>query len=190
MAERTITVEREVIEQASLAVRETAKALITLEETLKQPYPDDPRWSPWTRFIDRNEYSPWSLLAKADTALKAALSSDATDQPPAPRGLSEGERPEQGEAAHEGIVPPGAVYVGCAFPSIMIHRRRKGDRRGRYQARCSCGWTGPRRRTLSSALDDRDQHLASTDQPTTFPANAEQGCGGMADLEEGERDGE
>lgn len=95
MTERTIAVEREVIEQASLAVRETAKALITLEETLKQPYPDDPRWSPWTRFIDRNEYSPWSLLAKADTALKAALSSDHQGG----RGLSREEREWLGRIA-------------------------------------------------------------------------------------------
>ena len=72
-SEETINVSRSVVEQSHEAIRAAAKLLITLEETLKQPYSDDPRWSPWTRFVARNEYSPWNLLIKADTRLRAAL---------------------------------------------------------------------------------------------------------------------
>lgn len=69
-------------------------------------------------------------------------------------------------------VPPRTdrrVYVGCAFPSITIYPRRKGDRKGKHQATCSCGWEGPRRRKLDQAVADRADHLATTTQPKTFP---------------------
>lgn len=52
------------------------------------------------RCDDHRDLPAYQAESRLDTLLSA--------QPPAPRGLSEGERPEQGEAAHEGIVPPGA----------------------------------------------------------------------------------
>jgi hypothetical protein len=48
------------LEEAEELLRECAEALrknettwIALSATLDQPYPDDPRWSPWTRFGER-----------------------------------------------------------------------------------------------------------------------------------------
>lgn len=66
---------RAVLEEAEHAVKETAKVLMVLQGTLEKPYEDDPRWSPWTRFVARNERSPWSLLCKVDTSIRAALDS-------------------------------------------------------------------------------------------------------------------
>lgn len=34
------------------AVRHLAAALIAIEPHLSTPYPDDPRWTPWTRFVE------------------------------------------------------------------------------------------------------------------------------------------
>lgn len=39
--------ERELVD----ALHAIAKAAITVEPTLAVPYPDDPRWSPWTRWM-------------------------------------------------------------------------------------------------------------------------------------------
>ncbi len=80
--------ERELLEQAAKAIRDTLKILLTLKGTLEQPYPDDDRWSPWTRWIDRNEYSPWSLLVKADTRLRIALNEATDHSDPADKGLA------------------------------------------------------------------------------------------------------
>jgi hypothetical protein len=33
--------------------REIAASLIAVKPHLDKPYPDDPRWTPWTRFIER-----------------------------------------------------------------------------------------------------------------------------------------
>jgi len=63
----------EALEEAHHAIKETAKVLIAVRPALEKPYPDDPRWSPWTRFLDRSERSPWTLLVKADTAIRTAL---------------------------------------------------------------------------------------------------------------------
>jgi len=41
------------LQRAADALWNCAKAALTVEPTLKQPYPDDPRWSPWTRWVER-----------------------------------------------------------------------------------------------------------------------------------------
>jgi len=41
------------LKRAADALWACAKAALTVEPTLKQPYPDDPRWSPWTRWVER-----------------------------------------------------------------------------------------------------------------------------------------
>lgn len=66
----------EALRETHHAIQETAKALIVVEPKLKEPYPDDPRWSPWTRWFDRSESSPWRLLVKADVKARAALKDD------------------------------------------------------------------------------------------------------------------
>lgn len=45
-------------------------SLITVEPFLDKPFPDDPRWTPWSRFIDR----PWRQAATASELARAALS--------------------------------------------------------------------------------------------------------------------
>lgn len=44
----TITLPRAVVEQASDALRKASVHLVAFADN--NPYPDDPRWSPWTRF--------------------------------------------------------------------------------------------------------------------------------------------
>ena len=61
------------LEEARHTIAETAKALIVVMPKLKEPYPDHPSLSPWTRFFDRHEGTPWGLLGKSDTSLRAAL---------------------------------------------------------------------------------------------------------------------
>lgn len=36
---------------ARTARRRVSSALIAVAPLLEQPYPDDPRWTPWTRFV-------------------------------------------------------------------------------------------------------------------------------------------
>jgi hypothetical protein len=55
-AERTRAVQRADQAEAALArvrkaSRRVTSALIAVEPRLTQPYPDDPRWTPWTRFV-------------------------------------------------------------------------------------------------------------------------------------------
>lgn len=63
----TITLPRAVVEQADTALRRAGITLIALVSS--EPYPDDPRWSPWTRFA-----SPaCGRIDAARKALKEAL---------------------------------------------------------------------------------------------------------------------
>ena len=43
-------------------------------------YPTDERWSPWTRWIDRHERTPWKLLQRADAALARASSAQSPSE--------------------------------------------------------------------------------------------------------------
>jgi len=44
--------ERELLEQAAEALWECSKAALTVKPDLDKPYRDDPRWSPWTRWVE------------------------------------------------------------------------------------------------------------------------------------------
>jgi hypothetical protein len=48
------------------AWNDLAASLIAVAPHLNKPYPDDPRWTPWTRFVE-------SDLDRMDDAVKAAL---------------------------------------------------------------------------------------------------------------------
>lgn len=39
------------LSSARTARRRVSSALIAVSPLLEQPYPDDPRWTPWTRFV-------------------------------------------------------------------------------------------------------------------------------------------
>ncbi|MFJ8842973.1 hypothetical protein ACIRFF_08725 [Streptomyces cyaneofuscatus] len=43
------------------ALHAIARAAIVVESTLKVPYPDDPRWSPWTRWMERPARAGYTL---------------------------------------------------------------------------------------------------------------------------------
>ncbi len=44
--------DRDLLGQAAEALMEFTKASLTVKPLLTQPYRDDPRWSPWTRWVD------------------------------------------------------------------------------------------------------------------------------------------
>lgn len=44
--------DRELLEQAAETLMNCAKAALTVKPNLDKPYPDDPRWSPWTRWVE------------------------------------------------------------------------------------------------------------------------------------------
>lgn len=50
---------------AQLLRREIVASLIAVKPHLDKPYPDDPRWTPWTRFVERT-------LARVDELAKLA----------------------------------------------------------------------------------------------------------------------
>lgn len=59
------------LEQAESALRENITTWITLEPALGSPYPDDQRWTPWTRFGER----AFRAAGRAQDAVRRALAS-------------------------------------------------------------------------------------------------------------------
>lgn len=61
----TVTLSRDVVDQAIKALRNAKVNAIA--HYSNEPYPDDPRWSPWTRFghrvVQRCDYSEKALRA-------------------------------------------------------------------------------------------------------------------------------
>ena len=45
--------DRELLQKAADALWKCAKAALTVKPTLDQPYRDDPRWTPYTRWVER-----------------------------------------------------------------------------------------------------------------------------------------
>lgn len=43
---------RDLLRQAADALVEVGKKSIVVKPTLNKPYPDDPTWTPWTRFLE------------------------------------------------------------------------------------------------------------------------------------------
>lgn len=73
LPEQTSRAAEDAIERARLARRRLTSALIAVEPLLAKPYPDDPRWTPWTRFVG-------PALKELSDALRAG---PATDDGPA-----------------------------------------------------------------------------------------------------------
>lgn len=44
--------DRELLERAAAALMDCATVALTVQPDLEQPYRDDPRWSPWTRWVE------------------------------------------------------------------------------------------------------------------------------------------
>lgn len=72
-ADKAIAAE-DAIARARRARRRLTSALIAVEPLLAEPYPDDPRWTPWTRFVG-------PALKELSDALKTGPA--ANDEPPA-----------------------------------------------------------------------------------------------------------
>lgn len=48
----TMPADTELLAKGAEALMDCAKAAMTVQPTLTEPYPDDPRWSPWTRWME------------------------------------------------------------------------------------------------------------------------------------------
>lgn len=67
----------EALRACQKSIGDLRTAFIVVEGCLDKPYPDDPRWSPWTRFVQR----PWNAAATASEMARAALkAADETGQ--------------------------------------------------------------------------------------------------------------
>lgn len=49
------------LHEAADALRDVGKAAIVVHPTLDKPYPDDPRWTPWTRFMEKPARRAYNL---------------------------------------------------------------------------------------------------------------------------------
>lgn len=52
---------REQLAETSDVLRTVGKAAITVQPTLDTPYPDDPRWTPWTRWMEKPARRAYNL---------------------------------------------------------------------------------------------------------------------------------
>lgn len=66
------TTERELLQQAADKLAEFGKIAITVKSHLDKPYPDDERWSPWTRWVERPAREAHNLAMVIRKHLKAA----------------------------------------------------------------------------------------------------------------------
>ena len=60
---------REALREAAGALKAWIATALTLRAHLEDPYPDDPRWTPYTRFVERE----LRRTAAARAAIRAAL---------------------------------------------------------------------------------------------------------------------
>lgn len=60
----------ELLRDCQEAMHELATALLTVKPRLSEPYPDDPRWSPWTRFVKRDAERVYNLSFRIAKALR------------------------------------------------------------------------------------------------------------------------
>lgn len=54
----------ELLRQAAEALWNCTKAALTVQPNLTAPYPDDPHWSPWTRWMERRAREAHDLAVK------------------------------------------------------------------------------------------------------------------------------
>lgn len=63
---------RDLLEQAAAALKAVGKAALVVKPTLDKPYPDDPSWTPWTRFMEQPARTAYNLGAEIRRVLKAS----------------------------------------------------------------------------------------------------------------------
>lgn len=62
---------RELLEQSAAALKAVGKAALVVKPTLDKPYPDDPSWTPWTRFMDQPARDAYNLGSRILRELRA-----------------------------------------------------------------------------------------------------------------------
>jgi hypothetical protein len=62
----------ELLKRAADALWKSAKAALVVEHSLDKPYEDDPRWSPWTRWVERPAREAHDLAMVIRKRLKGA----------------------------------------------------------------------------------------------------------------------
>jgi hypothetical protein len=76
----------EALEVAEKALHANKAAWLTLAPALSTPYPDDPRWTPWTRFGERAGRAAWDAGDKVREALAAHRAQEKAGGAEADRG--------------------------------------------------------------------------------------------------------
>lgn len=59
--------------EAADTLRAVYTAGLTVQPTLDKPYPDDPRWTPWSRWMGQPCHDAHDLRAKIKKALPAGM---------------------------------------------------------------------------------------------------------------------
>lgn len=72
--------DEELLRRAADALWKCAKAALTVEHSLDKPYEDDPRWSPWTRWVERPAREAHDLAMVIRKRLRAAAPQETTTQ--------------------------------------------------------------------------------------------------------------
>ena len=63
---------RELLKRGADALWACAKAALTVKPTLDEPYPDDPRWTPYTRWVERPAHEAHDAAMAIRKHLKTA----------------------------------------------------------------------------------------------------------------------
>lgn len=59
------------LDQAASALTTVGKKALVVKPTLDKPYPDDPSWTPWTRFLEEPAREAFNLGAEIKRRLRA-----------------------------------------------------------------------------------------------------------------------
>jgi hypothetical protein len=70
-----VTLPLAVVERAIAALRKAVVVSIAVQPALDQPYSDDPRWTPWSRWVEP--------MAREASAARESLAKAATSPPSA-----------------------------------------------------------------------------------------------------------
>lgn len=68
LSETSEAIPADVLDRVEEALTNIATAVLAVAPSLEKPYPDDPRWTPWTRFVER----PGNEAINAREALRRA----------------------------------------------------------------------------------------------------------------------
>lgn len=88
MSDQTVEALRELLREASRALKDAGKAAIVVKPTLDVPYKDDPRWTPWTRFVEQPSRRAYNLGFEIHRLVGPVPPTPEDDHPfgPAPTG--------------------------------------------------------------------------------------------------------